>query len=180
MMIATSWRSLSNALEQLLDDGRREALERLVEQQHAHVAGQRAGDRHHLLLAAGEIVGRACRSARARRGKNSKMRSSSQCTPCAGLALEAAELEVVGAPHAGEQPAALRHVADAEPRDLGRGQAARCSLAAERDRAARRRRDADHRLQQRRLAGAVAAEQRHDLVLAHVEATTSCRMWLLP
>ena len=35
--------------------------------------------------------------------------------------------------------------------------------------AGRRRRDADDRLQQRRLAGAVAPEQRDDLVLVHVE-----------
>ena len=99
MTIATSWRSLSNALEQLLDDGRREALERLVEQQHAHVAGQRARDRHHLLLAAGEVVGRACRRrSREAREEVEDALVRSQRTPCAGLALEAAELEVVRPP----------------------------------------------------------------------------------
>src|SRR3954447_4328985 len=46
-------------LEQLLDHGRREPLERLVQQQHPHVAGQRARDRDHLLLAAGKIIRRA-------------------------------------------------------------------------------------------------------------------------
>ena len=45
-------------LEQFFGHGGREPLERLVEQQHAHVAGKRAGDRDHLLLAAREIVGR--------------------------------------------------------------------------------------------------------------------------
>ena len=43
---------LVEALEQLLDHGRRQTLERLVEQKHANVAGQRARNRHHLLLAA--------------------------------------------------------------------------------------------------------------------------------
>ena len=41
---------------QLLDDDRREALERLVEQQQRRIGHQRARDRQHLLLAAGELV----------------------------------------------------------------------------------------------------------------------------
>ena len=41
---------------QLLDDDRREALERLVEQQQRRVGHQRARDRQHLLLAAGQLV----------------------------------------------------------------------------------------------------------------------------
>src|SRR3954470_14428644 len=49
---------LVEALEELLDDGRSEALEGLVEEEHAHGAGERARDRDHLLLAAGEEVGR--------------------------------------------------------------------------------------------------------------------------
>ena len=113
---------LVEALEQLLDDRRREALEGLVEQEHAHVAGERARDRHHLLLAAGEVVGRRA-SARAMRGKKAKMRSTSQRTPWPVWRLQAAELQVLRHRHAGEEPAPLRHVADAAPRDLGRGQA---------------------------------------------------------
>ena len=42
--------------EQLLDDDRRETLERLVEQDDARIEDQRAADREHLLLAAGELV----------------------------------------------------------------------------------------------------------------------------
>src|SRR5215212_1800381 len=49
---------LVEALEELLDHGRRETLERLVEQKDAHVAGQGAGDSHHLLLAAREKIRR--------------------------------------------------------------------------------------------------------------------------
>ena len=71
--------------------------------------------------------------------------------------------------HAGEEAAALRHVGDAararsRPAD-GRRAPRPASVIVPR----RGRRDADDRLQQRRLAGAVAAEQRHDLVLVHVE-----------
>ena len=45
-------------LEQLQHHGRRQSLERLVQQQQLDVAGQRARHRHHLLLAARQIVGR--------------------------------------------------------------------------------------------------------------------------
>ena len=43
-------------LQQRLDDDRREALERLVQQQQRRVAHQRAADGEHLLLAAGDLV----------------------------------------------------------------------------------------------------------------------------
>ena len=58
--------------EELLDHRRREAFERLVEQQHPRVAGQRARHRDHLLLAARKIVGRRAQRA-LMRGKNSKI-----------------------------------------------------------------------------------------------------------
>src|SRR5258708_17203647 len=45
---------LADHLEDLLDDERREAERRLVEQQEARAAHQRAADRQHLLLAARE------------------------------------------------------------------------------------------------------------------------------
>ncbi len=41
---------------QFLDDDRREAFERLVEQQQRRVGHQRARDRQHLLLAAGQLI----------------------------------------------------------------------------------------------------------------------------
>ena len=56
--------------EQLLGDGGRKPLERLVEQKHPHVAGERARDGDHLLLAARQIVGRRVASAAPSRGKN--------------------------------------------------------------------------------------------------------------
>ena len=169
MMIDDLVAELVEALEELLDDGGGESLERLVEQEHAHVARQRAGDRHHLLLAARQEVGRRIEAlADAREIVEDALEIPAHAAP--GLAPEAAELEVLGDRHAGEQAAALRHVAETEARDLGRGQPGEIG-AVEADLAGRGRRDADQRLQQRRLAGAVAAEQRHDLVLVHGRTT---------
>ena len=86
----------------------------------------------------------------------------------AGHALEPSQRQIVGDRHPGEQTSALRYVSDASAGDLGRGEARRI-LAGDPDRARSGWSDADHRLQQRRLAGAVAAKQCHDFVLAHVE-----------
>ena len=46
----------SQRREQFLDEDRREALKRLVEQDNARIEDQRTADREHLLLAAGELV----------------------------------------------------------------------------------------------------------------------------
>jgi hypothetical protein len=50
--------------QQLLDDDRREALERLVEQQQLRVEDQGPADREHLLLAAGKLVAEVAGGAR--------------------------------------------------------------------------------------------------------------------
>ena len=47
---------LVEALEELLDDRRGEALEGFVEEKHADLSGKRPRDRHHLLLAAREEI----------------------------------------------------------------------------------------------------------------------------
>ena len=155
-------------LEQLLDHGRRQALEGLVEQQHPHVARQRARHRDHLLLAAGEIIRRAVEPlANAREIFVDALAGPVHAV--AGLALQPAEFEILLDAHAGEQAAALRHIADAEPRDSAPTNCPISSLSAELDRSVRGRRDADQRLEQRRLAGAVAAQQRDDLVLVQRE-----------
>ena len=59
------------------------------------------------------------------------------------------------------------------------GRAAEQALAPEGDPAGRALDQAHHGLHRRGLAGAVAADQRQDLALAHVEAA-SCRTWLAP
>src|SRR3954471_16376219 len=154
-------------LEQLLGDRGRQALEWLVEKQQAYVAGKRARHRHHLLLAAREIVSPRVPALRQPREDP----DDPLVVPVhafAGLPFEAAEREVVGNGHAGEQAPALRHVSDAAPGDR-RGGKPRDFLAGEGDRAGLGRRDADQRLEQRGLAGTVAAEQRDDLILGNVK-----------
>ena len=49
---------LVEGLEQLFHDSRGQTLEWLVQQQDAGIAGQGTGHGHHLLFAAGQIVGR--------------------------------------------------------------------------------------------------------------------------
>ena len=58
-------------LVDVADDDRREAEADLVAEQHARVRHQRAADRGHLLLAAGQRVARRVRGARCRTGNSS-------------------------------------------------------------------------------------------------------------
>ncbi len=81
---------------------------------------------------------------------------------------DAAELEVVPHRQRAEQVAALRHEGDA----LGEQRARRLAvdaLALEADFAGARDEHAEQRLQHRRLAGAVGADQQRDLAPARVE-----------
>src|SRR3954454_17114499 len=105
--------------EQLLDDRGRQALERLVEQQHPHVAGQRAPHRDHLLLATGEVIGGTVEPL----ANTRKVFVDALARPVhavSGLPFQAAEFEILLDAHAREQAAALRHIADAEARVLRR------------------------------------------------------------
>ena len=99
----------------LRDDDGREPFGRLVHDQEARIGDQRARDRQHLLLAAGELAAAI-------------VLALGQARECVVDALDRPR----AAPHArghaqmlvdGErapQPPALRHVADAEPGDLRR------------------------------------------------------------
>ena len=60
--------------EQFLHDDRRQALGRLVEQQQARIGRERAADRQHLLLAAGQRAA-GLLGALLRRGNSPKTRS---------------------------------------------------------------------------------------------------------
>src|SRR6266436_2248299 len=125
--------------EQLFDHGRRQTLERLIEQQYPDVAGQRAGDRHHLLLAAGKIIRRTIQPfANPREIFVDPLPGPVHAI--AGLALQRAELEILFDAHAGEQAAALRHITDAEPRGLRRRKSDQLAVCKP-DRSVRRRRD---------------------------------------
>src|SRR4051812_27645722 len=124
--------------EQLLDHCGRQALERLVEQQHPHIAGQRARHRDHLLLATGKIIRRAFEPL-ANAWKVFVDALPGPVHAMAGLPLQPAELQILLDAHAREQAAALRHIADAEPRILRRRIADQL-VARELDRSVRRRR----------------------------------------
>src|SRR6266542_1166036 len=81
---------------------------------------------------------------------------------------EPAELEVLGHREIGEEPAALGHEADAEPRDL-LGRMAADLAAGELDTAAGRRGQPHHTLERRGFARAVSAEQCQHLALPQLE-----------
>ena len=150
--------------EQLLDDDRREAFERLVEQDDARVEDQRAADREHLLLAAGELV--------------------AEIAPPLGEPREH-RVDLAGGPrprarHGGEvfvdgerleDVALLRHPADAGMGALVGAQAGDVAPA-EPDRAAAIARHADDGVDQRGLAHAVAAEQRERLAFGEASSET--------
>ena len=78
----------------------------------------------------------------------------------------------------GENAPALRHVADAQPRDAIGCQSGH-SLPNTFDRPERGGVSPDHAAHHRGLAGAVAAQQRRDAAFLGVRQT-SCRIWLLP
>ena len=99
-------------LEDLLHEERREAEGRLVEEQELRLGHQRAADREHLLLAAGERPARLASRSR-RRGKSAEHAleagSDSVSRPQVG-----AHLQVLAHREVREDAAALRHVGDAE------------------------------------------------------------------
>src|SRR5262245_66020129 len=90
---------LVEALEQLLDYGGCEPFERFVQQQHSYVSRQRARYRHHLLLAARQIVGRRVES----RSEAREILQNALQIPAhaqARAAPERAKLQVVSNAHA--------------------------------------------------------------------------------
>src|SRR6185312_3760351 len=120
-----------DALEHDIDDDRRQALERLVHQQHGGIAHEGAADRQHLLLAARELV--------------------------AVVASPRRHGEVLVDGERAEDLALLRDPADPGARAPMRRQAAHLARA-QAYRAAMQRRMPHDRRQQRRLADAVPAE----------------------
>ncbi len=157
--------------EHFLDQQRRQAHRRLVHQDHLRARHQRAADRQHLLLAAGEIAGEPGALLQAREIVEDHVDVGADLVVAAG---EGAEPQVLQRRHVGDDAAALHHLKDAAADDLV-GIDAVDALAVEHDFAAgdfavfglEQSRD---RLQRGRLAGAVGAEQRHDGALRHLEA----------
>src|SRR5437763_2989922 len=145
-----------------LHDRRRQALERLVEEEGVHVAQERPRDREELELAARE--GGAARAAqRVEGGKGGEDAREREAAVAA-----AGDLEVLEDAEVRENPAALRDETDAEPRD-GLGGPARELRTPIDDAPAARRHDARDRGERRGLARAVAAEERDELAREDVE-----------
>ena len=132
-----SCRKRSKASNSSLDHRGRQAFERLVEQQHAHVPGQGARDRDHLLFASGQKIRRRI-DARAQARKELEDPCVRPRNTFAFAPLEPAELEIMTHAHPGKETATLRHIADAAAR-IGRGGTPREIVAREQDAAALRR-----------------------------------------
>src|SRR3954470_8720021 len=145
---------------ELVDDHRRQALRRLIEKDRPGIAGERARDAEHLLLAARHAAAAALQHG-AERGKKDEelLHSPGRCADARRLA---SDFEVLGHREVGEDAPVLGHVAEPEPGNLVR-RAPVDARALEADLARARLDEAHQRLERGRLAGAVAAEEGHDL-----------------
>ena len=116
----------------------------------------------------------SCERARASAGNSVKTRSRSVADAGSIAARVRAHVEVLADGHAREEPASLGRVTHAEPRNVGRPACPRCSCRNSCTSPARGRDEPADGAQRRRLAGAVAADERDDLALADLEADTPC------
>src|SRR4051812_99755 len=152
-------------LHQRLDQHGHEPARQLIDQHQLGAGQEAAGERQHLLLAAGEVLAEVVQSlARAREvlkhgGERGGVAAGRQCR----------HPQVLGHGQSREDPPVLGHQRDAEPGD-GVRVAARDVGAVEGHAAAARVHDAHDRLEQRRLAGAVAPDERHRLPALDAQA----------
>ena len=158
---------LLDDLEAALDEDRRQAHRRLVHQQQLRVRHQRAPHRDHLLLAARRASRRAGRAARAAAGRACRRARS---PPCAlAVAVRYAPISRFSSTVIGANSRRFSGH-DRHPRvDPVARRAAGHVLARELDRPVARLDEAEDRLQRRRLARRVAAEQGDELAFAHVQ-----------
>ena len=157
---------IEDGLRHLLDDDGCETLGRLVEQHGRWVAHQRARDGQHLLFPSAHQATEPV----AHRREVRKQREKLVVRPFRRILAPglATDLEVLGDGQAGEHPSVLGYVSQSETADLERFQSL-YRLPLEGDLALRGSNQADDRLDRRRLACAVAAEQRHDLASTNLE-----------
>jgi hypothetical protein len=132
-----------------------ERAERLVEQQHRRLDHQRAGQRHALALAAGQLT-RIALGQRLEVHQRERLVDARLALAALDLAHLEAEADVLGHRHVRKQRVALEHDAQAAPARL----LLRDVLAVEADRSGGRRDEARDHLQHRRLAAAGRPEQR--------------------
>ena len=136
------------------DDDGRKPLGRLVHDQELRIGEQRAGDRQHLLLAAGELAAAMILAlGQSRKGLVDALDRPRPAPQARG------KLQMLVDAERAPQPPALRHVADAKPGYVG-GRPPGDVVAADADRAAADRHQPHDRLAQRGLAHAVATDHR--------------------
>ena len=156
---------LPAADEHLVLERRRQAGRRLVEQQHRRAHHQGPAHGHHLALAARQRAGPLL-APLAQEGE--EVAHLLEALREVARALVAAHLEVLLDGEPGEHVVVLRHVADAEPDEpvgLGRGDVG----APQGDRPAAHRHEAEERLEQRGLAGAVGPDDADQLAGVELE-----------
>src|ERR1019366_957991 len=149
---------LPDGSDHVLDDGRRQALARFVDEQQLPGFDDGAGHREHLLLPARQQARPVLPEALQRR----KLAEDQLKTPGVDVLGSSGppgrEEDVLAHGEVGEDPHVLGHVRDSAPRDLRRLEGADV-LALEPDRARRDVPEAHDAAQRRRLAGAVASEK---------------------
>src|SRR5262245_18704998 len=152
---------------QHLDDQRRQTFRRFVEEEERRVSHERARDREHLLLAAGQAAGWPVSQ---RLEMWEQVENPIGRPPLAGAVAPRAPryLEVLANGQIAEDAALLRHVADPEASD-SKGREPDQRLPSQRDLLGTRRDEPDDALERRGLAGAVPAQQAHDLTLGDLE-----------
>jgi hypothetical protein len=160
-------------LEDLPGQPRRQPEARLVEQDQRRRGDERPGDRQHLLLAAGEQA-RGLPRPLAQDGEIGVGTLDVAGHRVAVGARVGAHQQVVAHREQREDLAPLGHVGEAEAHDPPRVLAGDLA-AVEAHAAAQRLDDAGDGLEDRRLAGTVAAEHRGDLAAPHLEAHAADR-----
>ena len=158
--------------EDLLHHDRHQAERGLVEDDQARLGHQAAGDRQHLLLAAAhrarQLVAPLGQPREQRKGPVDQR-------PDRGSRLDVrTELQVLHHRHLREHQASLGHQRDAAAYHDVAGRAGE-RLAREADVAALRCQHAGNHAHRGRLAGAVGAQQRHDLARPHAQRDVAHR-----
>ena len=150
----------------LLHDRGLNAFARLVEQQQPRTRNERTRERQDLLLAARERTAAPVEQPRQPR----KRIDHPLHRLCFALAVAGApgQPQIVVGAQARQDAAALRHVGDAHAAAQVRGGVGHVDTV-ERDAPAARRQQADQRLQQRRLAHAVVADDADRLAFVHLQ-----------
>ena len=151
----------------LVDQARHDPQARLVQHEEARPRHQRARDGQHLGLAAAQRARPLPRPLAQHREE--RVNALEHLAPVAGIAVaEAAQGEVLGHAQAAEQAAALGHERHAQLDAVG-GVHRADRLAVEGHLAGLRLHQPGDGLEQRRLAGAVGADERHHLAGLHAQ-----------